>query len=179
MVPSLEYIVSTVESQGRAEVYGLRYLDNPGLTTSMSIHSQKKMVSSTPSPKGDQHEFESAKVTVDNRNFSYGAIRSGSVSLGPSCHLRTAQGRSHEFHCIGPVVFAIFVGLPSLAVAIPLGLFAVLPSRRIRPIAVASAIVPMFVALGVIFNFSPLVLLLLLLVAVAGLGYLVQRLHRR
>jgi hypothetical protein len=36
-----------------------------------------------------------------------------------------------------------------------------------------------FVAFGVIFNFSPLALLLLLLVAVAGLGYLVQRLRRR
>ena len=81
---------------------------------------------------------------------------------------------------IGPFVSAIFVGLPSLAVAIPLGLFAVLPSRRIRSIAVASAIVPMFVALGVLFNYSPLVLrLLLLLVTVAGLGYLVQRLHQR
>ena len=89
------------------------------------------------------------------------------------------KGDQHEFDCIGAVVFAIFVGLPSLAAAIPLGLFAVLPSWRIRPIAVASAIVPMFVAVGVIFNFSPLVLLLLLLVAVAGLGYLVQRLHRR
>ncbi len=88
------------------------------------------------------------------------------------------KGDQHEFDCIGPVVFAIFVGLPSLAVAIPLGLFAVLPSRRIRPIAVASAIVPMFVAIGVIFNFSSLVLLLLLLVAIAGLGYLVQRLRR-
>ena len=81
---------------------------------------------------------------------------------------------------IGPFVSAIFVGLPSLAVAIPLGLSAVLPSRRIRPIAVVSAIVPMFVALGVLFNYSPLVLrLLLLLVTVAGLGYLVQRLHQR
>ena len=89
------------------------------------------------------------------------------------------QGDQHEFGCISPVVFAIFVGLPSLAVAIPLGVFAVLPSRRIRPIALASAIVPMFVAVGVIFNFSPVVLLLLLLVAVAGSGYLVQRLHRR
>ena len=89
------------------------------------------------------------------------------------------QGDQHEFGCISPVVFAIFVGLPSLAVAIPLGVFAVLPSRRIRPIALASAIVPMFVAVGVIFNVSPVVLLLLLLVAVAGSGYLVQRLHRR
>ena len=89
------------------------------------------------------------------------------------------KGDQHEFDCTGPVVFAFFVGLPSLAVAIPLGVFSVLPSRRIRPLAVASAIVPMFVAVGVIFNFSPLVLLLLLLVAVAGLGYLVQRHHRR
>ena len=88
------------------------------------------------------------------------------------------KGDQHEFECIRPVIFAVFVGLPSLAVAIPLGLFAVLRSRRNRPIAVASAIVPMFVALGVIFNFSPLVLLLLLLVAFAGLG-LVQRLHWR
>ena len=64
-----------------------------------------------------------------------------------------------------------------MAVAIPLGVFSVVPSRRIRPIAVASAIVPVFVALGVIFNFFPLVMLLL--VAVAGLGYLVQRPHRR
>ena len=89
------------------------------------------------------------------------------------------QGDQHEFDCISPVVFAIFVGLPSLAVAIPLGVFAVLPSRRIRPIAVASAIVPVFVAFGVIFNFSPLALLLLVLVAVAGSGYLVYRLRRR
>ena len=89
------------------------------------------------------------------------------------------KGDQHEFDCIGPVIFAIFVGLPSLAVGIPLGVFAVLPSRRILPIAVASAIVPMFMVVGVIFNFSPLVLLLPLLVAVAGLGYLVQRLHRR
>ncbi len=89
------------------------------------------------------------------------------------------KGDQHDFDCIGPVAFAIFVGLPSLAVAIPLGVFSVFPSRRIRPIAVASSIVPMFVALGFIFNFSPLVVLFLLLVAVAGLGYLVQRLHRR
>ena len=88
------------------------------------------------------------------------------------------KGNQHEFDCIGPVVFAIFVGLPSLAVAIPLGVFSVLPSWRIRPIAVASATVPMFVALGVISNFSPLVLILLLLVAFAGLGFLAQRLHR-
>ena len=100
--------------------------------------------------------------------------------LAPAATCERPQGDQHEFDCIGPVVAAIFVGLPSLAVAIPLGLFAVLPSRRIRSIAVASAIVPMFVALGVLFNSSPLVLpMLLLLVAVAGLGYLVQRLHAR
>ena len=97
----------------------------------------------------------------------------------PAATCERPQGDQHEFECIGPVVSAIFVGLPSLAVAIPLGVFSVLSSRRIRPIAVASAIVPMFVAGGVIINFSPLALLLLLLVAVAGSGYLVQRLHRR
>ena len=59
-----------------------------------------------------------------------------------------------------------------------MGVFTVLPSRRIRPIAVASAIVPIFLALGVIFNFSPLALLLPPLVAVAGGGYLVHRRHR-
>ena len=100
--------------------------------------------------------------------------------LVPAATCERPKGDQHEFDCARPFVSAIFVGLPSLAVAIPLGLFAVLPSRRIRRIAVASAIVPMFVALGVLFNFSPLVLpLLLLLVAVSGLGYLVQRLHRR
>ena len=104
----------------------------------------------------------------------------GVFFLVPAATCERPQGDQHEFDCIGPIVFAIFVGLPSLAVGIPLGLFAVLPSRRIRWIAVASAIVPMFVTLGVMFNFSPLVLLLLLLVvAVVGLGYLVQRLHRR
>ncbi len=104
----------------------------------------------------------------------------GVVFLVPAATCERPQGDQHEFECIGPVVAAIFVGLPSLAVAIPLALFAVLPFRRIRPIALASAIVPMFVAVGVIFNFSPLVLLLqLLLVAVVGLGYLVQRPHRR
>ena len=103
----------------------------------------------------------------------------GVLLLVPAFTCERPNGDQHEFDCISPVVFAIFVGLPSLAVAIPLGLFAVLPSRLIRPIAVASAIVPLFVALGVIFNFSSLVLLLLLLVAVASLGYLVQRLHRR
>ncbi len=104
----------------------------------------------------------------------------GVFFLVPAATCERPQGDQHEFDCIGPFVFAIFVGLPSLAVGIPLGLFAVLPSRRIRPIAVASAIVPMFVALGVIFNFSPLVLVLLpLLTAVAGFGYLVQRLRRR
>ena len=103
----------------------------------------------------------------------------GVFFLAPAATCERPQGDQHEFDCIGPVVSAIFVGLPSLTVAIPLGVFSVLPSRRMRPIAVASAIVPMFVALGVLFNFSPLVLLLLLLlVAVAGLGYLVQRLHR-
>ena len=100
--------------------------------------------------------------------------------LVPAATCERPQGDQHEFDCIGPFVFAIFVGLPSLAVAIPLGLSTVLPSRRIRPIALGSAIVPMFVALGVLVNFSPLVLLLLLLlVAVAGVGFLVQRLHRR
>ncbi len=99
--------------------------------------------------------------------------------LVPAATCERPMGDQHEFECVGPIVFAIFVGLPSLAVAIPLGVFSVIPSRRIRPIALASAIVPMFVALGVLFNFSPLVLLLLLLLAVAGLGYLVQRLHRR
>ena len=103
----------------------------------------------------------------------------GVFLLVPAFTCERPNGDQHEFECVGPVVFAIFVGLPSLAVAIPLGLFAVLPSRRIRPIALASAIVPVFVALGVIFNFSPLVMVLLLLPAVAGLGYLVQRLHRR
>ena len=102
----------------------------------------------------------------------------GVFFLVPAATCERPQGDQHEFDCIGPVVFAIFVGLPSLAVGIPLGVFAVLPSRRIRPIAVASAIVPVFVTVGVIFNFSPLVLLLLLLVAVVGSGYLVQR-HQR
>ena len=102
----------------------------------------------------------------------------GAFFLVPAATCERPQGDQHEFDCIGPVVFAIFVGLPSLAVGIPLGVFAVLPSRRIRPIAVASAIVPVFVTVGVIFNFSPLVLLLLLLVAVVGSGYLVQR-HQR
>ena len=97
----------------------------------------------------------------------------------PAATCERPVGDQHEFECVGPFVFAIFVGLPSLAVAIPMGLFAVLPSRRIRPIAVVSAIVPVFVALGVIFNFSPLALLLLALVAVAGSGYLVYRLRRR
>ena len=103
----------------------------------------------------------------------------GVFFLVPAATCERPKGDQHEFDCIGPVVSAISVGLPSLTVAIPLGVFSVLPSRRMRPIAVASAIVPMFVALGVLFNFSPLVLLLLLLVAVAGLGYLVQRLHQR
>ena len=103
----------------------------------------------------------------------------GVFFLVPAATCERPKGDQHEFECIRPVLFAIFVGLPSLAVAIPLGVFAVVPSRRIRPIAVASGIVPVFVGLGVIFNFSPLVLLLLLLVAVAGLGYLVQRLRRR
>ena len=98
----------------------------------------------------------------------------GVFFLVPAATCERPQGDQHEFDCIGPVVSAIFVGLPSLAVAIPLGVFSVLPSWRIRPIAVASAIVPTFVALGVISNFSPLVLLLLLLGPVAGLGYLVQ-----
>ena len=66
-----------------------------------------------------------------------------------------------------------------MAVAIPLGLFATLRPVRILPIAVASGIVPMFVALGVIFNFSPLILLLLPVVAVIGSGYLVRRLYQR
>ena len=103
----------------------------------------------------------------------------GVFFLVPAATCERPKGDQHEFDCIGPVASAIFVGLPSLAVAIPLGVLSVLPSRRIRPIAVASAIVPMFMAIGVIFNFSPLVLLPLLLVAVAGSGYLVQRLHRR
>ena len=103
----------------------------------------------------------------------------GVFFLVPAATCERPQGDQHEFDCIGPIVFAIFVGLPSLAVAIPLGVFSVLPSRRMRPIAVASAIVPIFVTVGVIINFSPLVLLLLLLVAVAGSGYLVQRLQRR
>ena len=104
----------------------------------------------------------------------------GVFLLAPATTCERPKGDQQEFECVRPVVFAIFVGLPSLAVAIPLGLFAVLRTRRIRPIAVASAIVPMFVALGVLFNYSPLVLrLLLLLVAVAGAGDLVQRLHRR
>ena len=102
----------------------------------------------------------------------------GVVFLVPAATCDRPQGDQHEFDCVGPIVSAIFVGLPSLVVAIPLGVFSVFPSRRIRPIALASAIVPMFVALGVLFNYSPLVLLLLLLVAVAGSGYLVQRLHR-
>ena len=100
------------------------------------------------------------------------------IFLVPAATCERPNGDQHEFDCVGPVVSAFFVGLPSLAVAFPLGVFSVFPSRRIRPIALASAIVPMFVALGVLFNFSPLVLLLLLLVAVAGLGYLVQRLRR-
>ena len=103
----------------------------------------------------------------------------GVFLLVPALTCERPDGDQHEFDCTGPVVFAIYVGLPSLAVAIPLGLFAVLPFRRILPIAVASAIVPMFVALGVMFNFSPLVLLLVPLVAVIGLGYLVRRLHQR
>jgi len=103
----------------------------------------------------------------------------GVFFLVPAATCERPNGDQHEFECIGPFVFAIFVGLPSLAVAIPLGVFSVFPSRRIRRIAVASAIVPMFVAVGVIINFSPLVLLFLLLAAVAGFGYLVQRLHRR
>ncbi len=104
----------------------------------------------------------------------------GVFFLVPAATCDRPQGDQHEFDCLGPFVFAIFVGLPSLAVAIPLGLFAALPSKPIRSIALSSAIVPMFVALGLLFNFSPLVsLLLLLMVAVAGLGYLVQRLHRR
>ena len=103
----------------------------------------------------------------------------GVLLLVPAFTCERPNGDQHEFDCIGPVGLAIFVGLPSLAVAIPLGLFAVLRRVRILPIAVASAIVPLFVALGVIFNFSPLALLLLLLVAFAGLGYLAQRLRRR
>jgi len=103
----------------------------------------------------------------------------GVFFLVPAATCERPQGDQHEFECIGPVVSAIFVGLPSLAVAIPLGVFSVFPSRRIRRIALASAIVPMFVAVGVIINFSLPVLLLLLLGAVAGSGYLVQRLYRR
>ena len=103
----------------------------------------------------------------------------GVFFLVPAATCERPKGDQHEFDCIGPIVSAIFVGLPSLAVAIPLGVFSVFPSRRIRTIAVASAIVPMFVAVGVIINLPPLVLLLLLLVAVVGLYYLVQRLHRR
>lgn len=103
----------------------------------------------------------------------------GVFFLVPAATCERPQGDQHEFECIGPVVAAIFVGLPSLAVAIPLGFFSAFPSRRIRRVVLASAIVPVFLALGVIINFSPLVLLLLLLVAVAGFGYLVQRIHRR
>ena len=101
----------------------------------------------------------------------------GVFLLVPSATCDRPNGDQHEFDCIGPVVVAIFIGLPSLAVAIPFGVFSVLPFGRIRPIAVASAIVPMLVAFGVVFNFSPLALILL--VAVAGSGYLVQRLRRR
>jgi hypothetical protein len=103
----------------------------------------------------------------------------GVFLLVPAFTCERPNGDQHEFDCIGPVGLAIFVGLPSLAVAIPLGLFAALRPVRILPIAVASAIVPMFVAVGVIFNFSPLILLLLPLVAVLGSGYLVQRLRQR
>ena len=103
----------------------------------------------------------------------------GVFLLVPAFTCERPNGDQHEFDCIGPVGLAIFVGLPSLAVAIPLGLFAVLRRVRILPIAVASAIVPVFVALGVIFNFSPLILLLLPPVAVLGSGYLVQRLRQR
>ena len=103
----------------------------------------------------------------------------GVFLLVPAATCDRPNGDQYEFDCIGPVSVAFFVGLPSLAVAIPLGVFTVLPSWRIRPIAVASATVPMFVALGVIANFSPLVLLLLPLGAVAGFGYLVQPLRRR
>ncbi len=102
----------------------------------------------------------------------------GVFLLVPAATCERPQGDQNEFDCMRAMIFVIFIGLPSLAVAIPLWLFAVLHSRRIRPIALASAIVPMFVAIGVLFNFSLLVLLLALLVAVAGLGYLVQRLYR-
>ena len=61
----------------------------------------------------------------------------GVFFLAPTATCERPQGDQHEFDCIGPFVLAIFVGLPSLAVGIPLGLFAVLPSRRIRSIAVA------------------------------------------
>jgi len=103
----------------------------------------------------------------------------GVFLLVPAFTCERPNGDQHEFDCIGPVGLAIFVGLPSLAVAIPLGLFAALRPVRILPIAVASAIVPIFVALGVIFNFSPMILLLLPLVAVLGSGYLVRRLRQR
>ena len=103
----------------------------------------------------------------------------GVFLLVPAFTCERPNGDQHEFDCIGPVGLAIFVGLPSLAVAIPLGLFAALRPVRILPIAAASAIVPIFVALGVIFNFSPMILLLLPLVAVLGSGYLVQRLRQR
>ena len=54
-----------------------------------------------------------------------------------------------------------------------------LPARRVRSIGVASAVVLMLVALAALFDYLALSVLLFLVMAVAGLGYLAQRLHQR
>ena len=97
----------------------------------------------------------------------------------PAFTCERPNGDQHEFDCLDPVVSAVRLGLPLLAGGVLLALFAMLPARRVRSIGVASAVVLMLVALAALFDYLALSVLLFLVMAVAGLGYLVQRLHQR
>ena len=97
----------------------------------------------------------------------------------PAFTCERPKGDQHEFDCLDPVVSAVRLGLPLLAGGVLLALFAMLPARRVRSIGVASAVVLMLVALAALFDYLALSVLLFLVMAVAGLGYLVQRLHQR
>ena len=97
----------------------------------------------------------------------------------PAFTCERPNGDQHEFDCLDPVVSAVRLGLPLLAGGVLLALFAMLPARRVRSIGVASAVVLMLVALAALFDYLALSVLLFLVMAVAGLGYLAQRLHQR
>ena len=97
----------------------------------------------------------------------------------PAATCDRPEGDQHEFDCLDPVVSAVGLGLPLLASGVLLGLFAVLPPRRVRSTGVASAVVLMFVALAALFDSFAFSVLLSFVMAVGGLGYLVQRLHQR